>query len=312
MMPLQEILSKQQYTALNGLWTRTVTPLKKQNDFNWQDATKTLFYLNIGMEETLHYLYYSKPSFEEFLTWLENLHSLTPIDTNDETTILSADDLLFWEENGYLVIKQAASTAQCNAVKNAIWDFLDATPDDEKSWYKFHPDKKGLMLAFSQHEALKSIRNIALIRKVYEELYKSKAIYKTVDKVSFNPPETANYSFLGSKLHWDVSLALPIPFKLQGLLYLNDVTADGGPFQCVPGFHHQIGDWISSLPENINIRDYASQHLKPISITGSAGDFIIWHQALPHCASPNRSKTPRMVQYLTYLPENLKEQDVWI
>ena len=117
---------------------------------------------------------------------------------------------------------------------------------------------------------------------------------------------------MGSKLHWDVSLALPIPFKLQGLLYLNDVTADGGPFQCVPGFHHQIGDWISSLPENINIRDYASQHLKPISITGSAGDFIIWHQALPHCASPNHSKTPRMVQYLTYLPENLQEQKIWI
>jgi ectoine hydroxylase-related dioxygenase (phytanoyl-CoA dioxygenase family) len=48
-------------------------------------------------------------------------------------------------------------------------------------------------------------------------------------------------------------------------------------------------------------------------VLGNAGDFVIWHQALPHCATPNTSNLPRMVQYLTYLPiENQDEIGEWI
>jgi len=168
------------------------------------------------------------------------------------------------------------------------------------------------MLRLTHHSALQTIRNSVRIRKAYEELYKTKAIYKVIDKVSFNPPENSDYQFAGSALHWDVSLALPIPFKLQGLLYLSDVAENGGAFQCVPGFHKQIDSWIRQLPENTNIREYAAQHLQPISVTGNTGDFIIWHQALPHCASANHSDAPRLVQYLTYLPDQISASDVWI
>ncbi len=306
------ILDIKQRNILNGLWQKAVNIKSQSGDFSWHEAMKVLYQLNIGMEETIQYLYYNKPSFEVFINWVESktikVEDVLPV----QKEVLSADDLLFWEQNGYIVIKQAITEQQCIDAKNAIWHFLDACEQDEKSWYKPHPAKKGLMVVFTEHEALHKTRNSARIRGAYEQLYKSTDIHKTIDKVSFNPPETSQYKFMGSSLHWDVSLALPIPYKLQGLLYLNDVSEDGGAFQCVPGFHLKIADWMARVPEGINPRTYAVDTLKPISIAGSAGDFIIWHQALPHCASPNRSKVPRMVQYLTYFPDNLKEHDVWI
>lgn len=306
------ILDIKQKNILNGLWQKAVSIKSQSGDFSWHEAMKVLYQLNIGMEETIQYLYYNKPSFEVFITWVQTKAKKEEEVTVIHEQVLSAEDLLFWEKNGYVIIKQAVTEQQCIDVKNAIWQFLDACEQDEKSWYKPHPAKKGLMVVFTEHEALQKTRNSARIRCAYEQLYKSTDIYKTIDKVSFNPPENSHYKFKGSSLHWDVSLALPIPYKLQGLLYLNDVSEEGGAFQCVPGFHLKIEDWMAHVPEGANPRTYALDTLKPVSIAGSAGDFIIWHQALPHCASPNKSKVPRMVQYLTYLPNNLKDHDVWI
>lgn len=62
---------------------------------------------------------------------------------------------------------------------------------------------------------------------------------------------------------------------------------------------------------HLNPRELAPHILKAIPITGNAGDFVIWHQALPHCATPNKGKTPRMVQYFTYLPLILAEEREW-
>jgi ectoine hydroxylase-related dioxygenase (phytanoyl-CoA dioxygenase family) len=90
------------------------------------------------------------------------------------------------------------------------------------------------------------------------------------------------------------------------------VKQDSGAFHCVPGFHHQIEDWMKNLPQYSNPREIAVQELKSIPVLGNAGDFIIWHQALPHCATPNTSNLPRMVQYLTYFPiENQVETGDW-
>ncbi|HVK94998.1 MAG TPA: phytanoyl-CoA dioxygenase family protein, partial [Noviherbaspirillum sp.] len=58
-------------------------------------------------------------------------------------------------------------------------------------------------------------------------------------------------------------------------------------------------------------RQLAPQRLKATPVPAKAGDFIIWHQALPHCATPNYGKFPRMVQYLSYLPDVVEEPKEW-
>lgn len=304
------------WTILENLWTRTVNPAQistTEETPSWNEEIKTLYQLGIGMEDTLQFLYFEKPDLATFKNWIAARKRNQDTDHDIFTdNVLSEEDLEFWNKNGYIVIKDAVSKEDCEATQQAIWDFLEMDPDTKESWYKRHEDQKGLMLNFSDHETLNKNRLSPKIKKAYEQLYNTKDIYKTIDKVSFNPPETAEFTFLGSALHWDTSLKQPITFGLQGLLYLTDCGANDGAFHCVAGFHNKINHWLDHLKPNENPRDKAIETLQADPILGNARDFIIWDNRLPHCATPNKGKSPRMVQYLTYLPNDYKMSEEWL
>lgn len=302
------------WNVLEQLWKRTVDSENADLDqTNWNNEIKTLYQLGIGMEDALQFLYFEKPDYESFKTWVSNRKRDIALETEVLTeNVLSEQDLEFWNQNGYVVVKNAISKESCEETQKAIWEYLKMEPTKKESWYQGHEDLKGLMLNFSDHETLNRNRFSPRIKKAYEQLYKTTKIYKTIDKVSFNPPETANFSFLGSMLHWDMSLKKPLTFGLQGLLYLTDCGPNDGAFHCVPGFHNQIDQWLDEVEPHEDPRTKALQTLKAKPITGDAGDFIIWHQALPHCATPNKGEKPRMVQYLTYLPDDYNASGEWI
>ncbi|CAC9974720.1 phytanoyl-CoA dioxygenase family protein [Flavobacterium panici] len=300
------------WNILENLWNRTINTSAVITDKQWDLEIKTLFQLGISMEDTVQFLYFEKPDFETFKTWINNQKKNGNTVVATVNNVLSEQDLEFWDKNGYVIVKNAVSQKDCEDTVNAIWDYLEMDPDKSESWYKRHKDQKGLMLNFSDHETLNKNRFSPRIKKAYEQLYNSTKIYKTIDKVSFNPPETNEFTFLGSPLHWDISLKQPITFGFQGLLYLTDCGIDDGAFHCVPGFHNKINDWLNDLEPNENPRNKAIETLRPEPITGNAGDFIIWNNTLPHCASPNKGLSPRMVQYLTYLPDDYDASGEWI
>ncbi|MCM0667998.1 phytanoyl-CoA dioxygenase family protein [Flavobacterium tyrosinilyticum] len=302
------------WTVLEQLWKRTLDSKNANSDHtNWDNQIKTLYQLGIGMEDTLYFLYSEKPDFETFKTWINNRKRNTDQEIEDLTVnVLSEQDLEFWNRNGYVVVKNAISKEDCEATQKAIWEYLKMNPNEKESWYKRHEEQKGLMLNFSDHETLNRNRFSPRVKKAYEQLYGTTNIYKTIDKVSFNPPETDHFTFLGSPLHWDMSLKKPLTYGLQGLFYLTECRENDGAFHCVPGFHNQIDEWLDELEPHENPREKALKTLQPKPITGDAGDFIIWHNALPHCATPNRGESPRMVQYLTYLPDDYNAAGEWI
>ena len=275
---------------------------------------KALYARGISMEDAMQFLFQQRPTLEAFQAWLADRTRVRPAHVaSPHQDVLSAADLRYFEEHGYLVLRSAVPRAQCAAARAAIWDYLGASPDDPASWYRPHPGKRGLMLQFSDHRALEENRHSAHIRHACQQLYGAgTGIYASIDKVSFNPPETPQHRFLGSALHWDVSLQQPVPFKLQGMLYLSDCPAQHGAFHCVPGFQHRMADWLQDVPADTSARAWAVAQLQGVPVEGAAGDFIIWHQALPHCATPNHGPAPRMVQYLTYLPDACPDQDEWI
>jgi ectoine hydroxylase-related dioxygenase (phytanoyl-CoA dioxygenase family) len=302
------------WTVLEQLWKRTLDSKNANSDHtNWDNQIKTLYQFGIGMEDTLYFLYSEKPDFETFKTWINNRKRNTHQEIEDLTVnVLSEQDLEFWNRNGYIVVKNAISKEDCKATQKAIWEYLKMNPNEKESWYKRHEEQKGLMLNFSDHETLNRNRFSPRVKKAYEQLYGTTNIYKTIDKVSFNPPETDHFTFLGSPLHWDMSLKKPLTYGLQGLFYLTECRENDGAFHCVPGFHNQIDEWLNELEPHENPREKALKTLQPKPITGDAGDFIIWHNTLPHCATPNRGESPRMVQYLTYLPDDYNAAGEWI
>lgn len=296
-------------TPLKALWENSRRQVSA-GATEWGSQLQAIYACGKGLEETLQYLHYQQPALEDFLNWMNS--NGNHMQAAAESDVLSPDDLATFEKQGYLVFRHAVDSAACAEARAAIEAHLNVRIDDPLSWYDAQAHCEGLMVQLYHHPVLDSNRRSPRIRRAFEQLYASTAIHAVVDKVSFNPPVTPSYTFKGSPLHWDVSLAQPIPLKLQGLLYLSDCTAAGGAFHCVPGFHKEIGNWLKSLPAGTNPREEAIRQLDPVAIPGQAGDLVIWHQALPHCATANRSSHPRFVQYITYDPDGYCEQEVWI
>ncbi len=311
--------------------------LKKTGELNnnafqneWNIDTTLLAVLGLGLEQTLKQIYNSPADFNAFENWVLNTNngqlsankieefnayiiersgagSSEPIEQ-----VLDENDINFWNENGYLIIEDAITKTDCEDTIAAICDFIDVKRDDHSTWYNAHPSRQGIMVQLFQHAALEKNRASQKIRKAYEQLWNRKDLWVNTDRAGFNPPETATWKFSGPKMHWDVSLALPIPFGLQGILYLADTAANQGAFTLVPGFQNRIENWLNSLAPGSNPRNEDIYALGTKPVVANAGDFIIWHQALPHGSSANTSILPRFVQYINYAPLDATVRDEWI
>lgn len=305
----------------------------KQNALQneWNVDITLLSVLGLGLEQTIRHLYNANLDFDGFEQWvlevnngklndekivqfnqyIENMH--LDFAVNDATQNIFTDaDMNFWNENGYVIIKNAVPKEDCENTIDAICDFIEIDRYDNSTWYNPHPARQGIMIQLFQHPAIEKNRNSLKIRRAYEQLWQRKDIWVNADRVGFNPPETDSWKFPGPKMHWDVSLKLPIPFGLQGILYLTDTAANQGAFSLVPGFHNKIENWLQNLPPNTNARNENIYELGVIPIVANAGDFIIWHHALPHGSSINTSTQPRFVQYINFEPLDAIKLDEWI
>ena len=223
---------------------------------------------------------------------------LAAIDAMDP--VLDADDLAHWESEGWVILRGAVTPEVAKAAEKFLWDLAEADPADPESWYTNRPG--GIMIEQYQHPSQSALRRSPRVHKAYAQLWGTSDLWTIVDRMSFNPPARPGSPGLGLRLHWDVSLAPPIPFATQGILYLTDTAADQGALELVPGFHRRLESWLAGL----NGREPRDEDISAdaITIAAGAGDLVIWHQGLPHGASPNRTKRPRMAQYLNmYSPE---------
>jgi hypothetical protein len=60
---------------------------------------------------------------------------------------------------------------------------------------------------------------------------------------------------------------MPATMRIQGVLYLEDTSANGGGIRIVPGFHHKFEEWVGSIPEDDRGKNFGEQptlaHLEP-------------------------------------------------
>jgi len=281
--------------------------------------------LKLGLRETLDFLMTANPSFEEFEGWVleKNGGTIAPdrvellndalrghgsfvLASVQPEPVLSSADLAFWDELGYVVVKRAVSRDQCRAAVNAIFEHAGMDIARPDSWYA---DSIWILLA--HHPALWSNRNSPRIHTAFAQLWQRSDLWMNVDVCGVNPPERPGYQFRGSPLHWDMTLTPPVRFGTQAILYLTDTAVDQGAFSCVPGFHRKLEKWLGKQPAGADPRARAATELRAIPIAGEAGDLLIWHQALPHGATPNRARLPRVVQYLNMFPSQHEINPHW-
>ena len=231
-----------QQLKIDSVTTKTV---------DWKYINGAFNALGIGTEPTIKYLMGTNQSFEAFENWIEKNGTVSqPIinqfnaivngEKNNKPplneSIFSQSELKQWEKDGYIILRNAIPETDCKQTVDLIYNAIDASPTDRTTWYKDHPLKQGIMLQLFNASILDKNRHSKKIQQAYQQLWNRTDILPSMDRVSFNPPETDLYKFPGPDLHWDVSLKKPIPFGLQGLLYLSDTDENQGAFSVIPGF----------------------------------------------------------------------------
>lgn len=286
--------------------------------------------LGLGIEQVATYLR-DRPDFATFAAWVRatagvqdpakvaRYHAWLAGDPPPPATrdlladiaamppVLDADDLAQWYEDGVVVLRAAITADEAKAAERLLWQRLGASPDDPASWYG--RPTQGIMLQVFQHPALEVARRARRIHKAFAQLFGTADLWATTDRLSFNPPETTRHPFPGPHLHWDTSIAQPIPLSMGGILYLTNTAADQGALQVVRGFHHRLAPWLEALgdadPRAVDLSDQAT------TVPAGAGDLVIWRNELPHGASANRTTRPRLAHYITMYPPDLVDHPVW-
>jgi ectoine hydroxylase-related dioxygenase (phytanoyl-CoA dioxygenase family) len=281
--------------------------------------------LRLGLRETLDFLVTEAPAFEEFEQWVvaknggdiasERVERLNGALQGDgefvlesilPNPVISSADMAFWDEHGYIVVKQAVDADSCRAAVEAIFAFAGMSIERPESWYR-----EDLWIPLAHHSALWANRNSPRIHTAFAQIWSRADLWMNVDVCGVNPPIRPGYGFRGTPLHWDMTLAPPLRFGTQAILYLTDTPAHQGAFSCVPGFHQQLAEWLKEMTAGGDPRALARE-LTAVPIAGDAGDLIIWHQALPHGATPNVGELPRVVQYLNMFPSVHEINATWV
>ena len=235
--------------------------------------------------------------------------------------MLSDADRAFFDEHGYLVVRNLIPQDQVAAVVDAIWSFLGFDRDKPSDWYR-EPHRPNGMVEMYHHQALWDVRQNPRVYELFRDLFGRDDLWVFLDRANLKPPPNPDhpeYDHQGM-VHWDLDVReQPLPYQVQGVLYLVDTAAGEGGFQCVPGVHRWVSEWAQGRPDE-DIRDqqlhqrFPSEIGPPIEVEANAGDFIIWHSALPHGNSRNCSDKPRLAQYVRMSPAaadtELREQRV--
>lgn len=231
--------------------------------------------------------------------------------------VMSDSDLTFFHEKGYVVLSEAVSSESLQAVIDVIWEFLGADPSDPESWYQIPPREttggigplsQSGMVEIYQHQALWDNRQHPRVYQAFADIWNTPNLWVSIDRANMKPPvrsDDSKWQHPGF-IHWDIDTDQePLPFSVQGVLYLTDTANDQGGFQCVPGFPARFTEWVLTQPVERDPRFPDLSGLQVQSIPGRAGDLLIWNSLLPHGNGCNTSDRPRLAQYITMSPADI-------
>lgn len=234
--------------------------------------------------------------------------------------VLSEDDWHFWAENGYVIVPNAVPKGNLFAVADLLWEFQEMNRDDPGTWYRdplrdieMVELKHSGMVEVYNHQALWDNRQYPRVYDAFVDIWGTEKLWVTIDRANLNVPNRPGHEFSGF-IHWDVDTSLdPLPVNVQGVLSINDTTAEMGGFQCVPELYRTFREWVRTQPADRDPFMPDITGFDIVKVETKAGDLLIWDSMLAHGIRPNRSDKPRMAQYISMMPaqEDNEELRQW-
>eukprot|EP00913_Durusdinium_trenchii_P012281 g11531.t1 len=112
-------------------------------------------------------------------------------------------------------------------------------------------------------------------------------------------PEWSDPGEVHKNLHWDIETAeehWPVPFAIQGIVYLEDTPPELGALRVVPGFQHRLRDWSPHFGPRSGRECPLELIEEAVHVPGTAGSLVVWLSVLPHGPSRNVGEVPRVLK----------------
>lgn len=142
--------------------------------------------------------------------------------------VLSAVDLEFFAEHGWVVARGVIDAAQAARTEREVWEFANLDPHDPDSWYEADgvtasPINTKMYHGQAQWENRTSLR----VHEAFSQIWSSSRLWCSHDSVNINIP-ARDPDAPEHKLHWDCDVRLwslaeakaarPILGGVQGVL----------------------------------------------------------------------------------------------
>ncbi len=220
--------------------------------------------------------------------------------------MLSADEVAFYRANGYLMVENAVTPAQLDALRRVTYDLIDRSRSVTESDEVFdlddghsadRPRLTRIKLPHKQHPVYWDTLVNSRITDVLKTLLGPNIALSTA-KLNTKAPGG------GAAVEWHQDWAF-YPHTNDDLLavglMLEDVDEANGPLQVIPGSHkgpvlaHTNADGV--FCGAVDPADPDFHHDRMVTLTGKAGSMTVHHVRTLHGSAPNMSDRNRFILF---------------
>ena len=222
----------------------------------------------------------------------------------DNSPVLSAGQVSFFKENGYLILENCIEPDLLAAWQEQFWWCLSAKFDDPDSW----PTDQTFIGRWRFTPPCPNIGAVPMVQAAVDQLSGGNFIGGGGAPIIKWRNSSGQWSLPRSS-HID-GYGPPSQHPEGGLVLgalsnLHDVESKGGCFIYWPGSHLSTYDYFVRHPEQINgsfldnegwnYTEFSKGSTEgPTEFYAPAGTVILWHGFMCHNGSPNVNTTPRI------------------
>jgi ectoine hydroxylase-related dioxygenase (phytanoyl-CoA dioxygenase family) len=230
-------------------------------------------------------------------------------------TMLSTEQIEFFNANGFLVVEDAVSADQLQCLRDDFANWVEDSRGHDEAWGEIINGKPRFDVEQGHSAATPALRRVNAPHEVSDAYFNVMADSKMTDMVAdlIGPDVKLHHTKINSKLPGSATAVKwhqDFPFTphsndslITALLMVDEVTTKNGPLEVWPATHrgeiHSLwheGRFTGAVSDEITEQALANRQI----CTGKAGSVCLMHTRLLHGSAPNRSAAPRTLYICVY------------
>lgn len=213
---------------------------------------------------------------------------------------LTPQDISFWEENHYLVVRNPFSPEQVKEIQSWTTD-LFAWPDMPGKWMKYYEEStlssEKLLCRIENfipyHPALRSFICAESVFAILQELMGEKAVLFK-EKINAKLPGASGF---GAHQDAPAFVTFGQKYHITMMVAVDDATPENGCLE----FSDPV-EVYHTLPQapGGTIAEQVEEKLPWRKLETRAGDIVFFNSYIPHRSPANHSEQSRRAMYITY------------